>query len=211
MAPEAQRTTEPVAQSSIDKFAARRAELAESALLTLSELGYARTSLREIAANSQFSHGVLHYYFTGKLDLITHCVRVYKAECVKRYDDIRDSAQTAEQLRIDFAQGLAATMAQDAKMHRLWYDLRSQALFEAAFRVDVCDIDTSLEIMVWRIVRRYCDLAGSTPAMSSAATYAMLDGLFQQALLAHLSGRTEAREQLVQDVMQALDRLVMDR
>jgi AcrR family transcriptional regulator len=40
----------------VDKFAERRAELAEAALQTLSELGYARTSLREIAENSEFTH-----------------------------------------------------------------------------------------------------------------------------------------------------------
>jgi AcrR family transcriptional regulator len=46
----------------MDKFAERRAELAEAALQTLSELGYARTSLREIAQNSEFTHGVLHLF-----------------------------------------------------------------------------------------------------------------------------------------------------
>ena len=54
----------------MDKFAERRAELADAALQTLSELGYARTSLREIAQNSEFTHGVLHYYFRDKVDLI---------------------------------------------------------------------------------------------------------------------------------------------
>ena len=64
-----------------EKAAERRAELAEAALQTLSTLGYARTSLRDIAQNSVFSHGVLHYYFTDKVDLITACVRQYKARC----------------------------------------------------------------------------------------------------------------------------------
>ena len=47
------------AQRPADRFDARRDQLAESALLTLGELGYARASLREIAANSPFSHGVV--------------------------------------------------------------------------------------------------------------------------------------------------------
>ncbi len=54
----------------VDKFEERRRELADAALQTLSELGYARTSLREIAQNSAFSHGVLHYYFRDKVDLV---------------------------------------------------------------------------------------------------------------------------------------------
>ena len=55
----------------VDKFEARRAELADAALATLGELGYARTSLREIAQKTEFSHGVLHYYFRDKNELIT--------------------------------------------------------------------------------------------------------------------------------------------
>ena len=54
----------------------RRTQLAESALRTLSELGYARTSVRDIAQNSEFSHGVLHYYFKDKAELIVYSVRL---------------------------------------------------------------------------------------------------------------------------------------
>jgi AcrR family transcriptional regulator len=69
-----------------DKFEARRSELANAILLTLAELGYARTSLREIAQNSPHSHGVLHYYFQDKLDLIAEAVKIFEAMCVTRYD-----------------------------------------------------------------------------------------------------------------------------
>ena len=79
---------ERISRRQVDKFAERRAQLADAALQTLAELGYARTSLREIAQNSQFSHGVLHYYFSDKQDLLTHCVRQYEAACVTRYDEI---------------------------------------------------------------------------------------------------------------------------
>ena len=110
----AQRKDDRISRRQVDKFAERRAQLADSALLTLSELGYARTSLREIAQNSEFSHGVLHYYFRDKVDLITHCVREYKARCVKRYDEIVATARTADDLRTSFAAGLAQTMVEDA-------------------------------------------------------------------------------------------------
>jgi AcrR family transcriptional regulator len=68
-----------LARRPVEKFTERRAELAEAALQTLSELGYARTSVREIAQNSAFSHGVLHYYFNDKVDLILCSVRLYTA------------------------------------------------------------------------------------------------------------------------------------
>src|ERR1700733_3919604 len=113
-----------------DKFAERRSELAQAALHTLAELGYARTSLREIAQNSEFSHGVLHYYFSDKVDLITHCVRHYKARCVTRYDGIVATAKTPEELKTGFGTLLAETMIEEPTMHRLWYDLRAQSMFE---------------------------------------------------------------------------------
>ena len=171
-----------------DKVAARRAELAAAALKTLSELGYARTSLREIAQNSEFSHGVLHYYFADKVDLITHCVREYKALCVTRYDQVVATATTPEELADGFLAKLAETLTGDASMHRLWYDLRNQSMFEPTFHEDVAAIDASLERMIWRVVSRYAELSGGRIGLPSSDAYAMLDGLFERALLRHLSG-----------------------
>ena len=81
----------------------RRTQLAQSALATLGELGYASTSLREIAQNSEFTHGVVHYYFADKVELIIHCVRLYKTQCVSRFDEIvvtaRDARGAARRVR----------------------------------------------------------------------------------------------------------------
>src|SRR6476659_733601 len=203
------RPADRVSRRQIDKFADRRAQLAESALVTLSELGYARTSLREIAQNSEFSHGVLHYYFRDKVDRITHCVREYKARCVTRYDQISASATTADELRLGFAAGLAQTMIQDAHLHRLWYDLRGQSMFEASFREDVAAIDASLERMIWRIVSQYSELVGAPPAVTPSTAYAIFDGLFQHGLIRHLFGHPEAHDELRTTVEQMLPTLVV--
>lgn len=179
-------------KTSDDKFNVRRAELGEAALQTLAELGYARTSLREIAQNSEFSHGVLHYYFTDKLDLILCSVRQYKARCVKRYDEVTATSESYDELLQGFAAALGETLRNEASLHRLWYDLRAQALFEAAFRDDVAEIDKSLEKMIWRVLSRFAELTGRPLNVPSAVAYAMFDGLFQQALLKHLSGDKKA-------------------
>ncbi|MEW6640424.1 MAG: TetR/AcrR family transcriptional regulator [Pseudomonadota bacterium] len=187
-----------------EKFNARRIELAEAALATLGELGYARTSLREIAQNSEFTHGVFHYYFADKLDLICCCVRHYKAKCVTRYDEVTATARSREELLEGFANKLAETLRDDASMHRLWYDLRAQALFEDAFRGDVLEIDQSLENMVWRIASRYAELGGRTPAVSSGVLYALFDGLFQRYLLKHLADDPRAIPEMVNEVKRLL-------
>jgi AcrR family transcriptional regulator len=201
---------ERIARRQVDKFAERRAQLAASALQTLSELGYARTSLRDIAQNSEFSHGVLHYYFSDKVDLIMHCVKQYKAECVKRYDEIVATARTATELKHGFSSILASTLRDDAPMHRLWYDLRNQSLFEESFRTDVIEIDQSLQRMIWRIVSQYAELIGAPLTVSSSAAYAIFDGLFQQALLRHLAGHSDADRQLQESVESILDHLIVE-
>jgi AcrR family transcriptional regulator len=199
MASPATRSRRPV-----DKFEERRRELADAALQTLGELGYARTSLREIAQNSPYSHGVVHYYFADKVELITYCVRQYKASCVTRYDSIVASAVSADGLAEAFADALVATMVDDAPMHRLWYDLRSQALFEASFREDVLEIDAQLEHMIWQVVARFASLRGVAVSMPSSRAYAMFDGLFQQALLRHIAGVEGASDELRTGALQLL-------
>ncbi|MFV0458243.1 MAG: TetR/AcrR family transcriptional regulator [Actinomycetales bacterium] len=178
----------------------RRDSLAESALRTLGELGYARTSLREIAANSEFTHGVVHYYFRNKTELITYCVRYYKAQCVHRYDGVVAGSVTDRELLAAFADKLVETIADEAPMHRLWYDLRATSLFEEPLRADVLAIDATLEQMIWRVVSRYGELAGREPGVSSATAYAMLDGVFERALLRHLAGHDDALPALREQV-----------
>lgn len=184
----------------VDKFGARRVELAEAALATLGELGYARTSLREIAENTKFTHGVFHYYFSDKNELICFCVRHYKAKCVTRYDEVVATARTREALMDGFLEKLGETIREEAPMHRLWYDLRAQALFDEAFRQDVAEIDKSLEAMVWRILGRFAELGGKQPTISSGALYGLFDGLFQKALLGHFAGKADAIPTLLAEV-----------
>ena len=202
------RSLDRVPRERVDKFAERRAELASAAIQTLSELGYARTSLREIAQNSEFSHGVLHYYFSDKVDLITCCVRQYKEHCVTRYDQVTAESDSFDALLDGFVAAIGATMRDEAHLHRLWYDLRSQALFEPAFRPDVMAIDDSLEQMVWRVVTRFHELAAVSSRTPSASIYASIDGLFQQCLLKHLSGDTSAIDEMQSNIRQLLCGLV---
>ena len=187
-------------RSQVDKFDERRNELAESALLTLGELGYARTSLRDIASNSPFSHGVLHYYFADKLELVAYSVTHYKLRCVHRYDDVVAESTTERELLDGFSAKLVETLIDEAPMHRLWYDLRVESMFDERLRETVLRIDGALQDMIWRIVTRYSELAGRELVMDPPAAYGVLDGLFQAALLGHVTGSPTALPTLVSQV-----------
>ncbi|MGS0893349.1 TetR/AcrR family transcriptional regulator [Burkholderia stagnalis] len=191
----------------VDKYEARRVELAEAALQTLAELGYAKTSLREIAQKSDYTHAVLHYYFEDKLDLIRCSIRHFKAHCATRYDVVTAAARSRDELMSGFLDKLAETIRDEPQMHCLWYDLRAQALFEDAFRDVVNEIDKSLEEMVWRVVTRYAELGGTQPSITPGAAYALLDGLFQKHLLLHVSNDPDAIPHLLDEVRTLLPKL----
>jgi AcrR family transcriptional regulator len=195
----------------VDKYDERRAQLAESALATLGELGYARTSLREIAQNSPFTHGVVHYYFSSKAELIVHCVREYKKVCVTRYDDVVELSSSADELAERFADKLVETLTDDTAMHRLWYDLRTQSMFDDDLRADVLEIDLALEQMIWRVVSRYSELARRDPSFDSPTAYALLDGVFEKAVLAHLAGDPAALRELRDRALQVLPTLLVPK
>ena len=164
--------------------------------------------LRDIAANSEFSHGVLHYYFRDKVDLITHCVREYKAQCVTRYDQVVATSSSASELAAGFLDKLTETLVEESAMHRLWYDLRGQSMFEESFRADVAEIDLSLERMIWRVLSRYAELAGVPLDLTPPTAYAVFDGLFLQALLRQLAGDPDAARDLRTAVAAVIGRLV---
>ena len=192
----------------IDKHDARRRALADSALQTLGELGYAKASLREIANNSDFTHGVVHYYFHDKLELIVYCVQQYKATCVTRYDGVVAQAMTPAELVDAFAAKLRETIVEEAPMHRLWYDLRAQSMFEPSLRTAVLQIDKTLEDMIWRVVMKYASLAGVLPVVRSQSAYAALDGIFQRALLGYVCEEFGALDSLVAEVTDIFPLLV---
>jgi hypothetical protein len=71
----------------------------------------------------------------------------------------------------------------------------------------VLEIDQRREEMIWRVISRYASLSGFSVALPPAAAYAILDGLFQQALLHHLAGDEGAAELLRANVVLVLDTL----
>lgn len=174
----------------------RRIQLADAALQALSEQGYARTSMRDIEQVAGYSHGGLNYYFKDKSELVLYCIKRYKTQCSTRYDYVIATAQTPEEMLDGFAQKLVESLVQEGQFHRLWYDVRTQAMYLPAYQSDVLEIDALLEEMTWRIVSRYAELSGRPVALPSTVIYGALDGVFQKALLDHLAGRTSAPEEL---------------
>lgn len=202
------RSQDRIIRRQVDKFGRRREQLAAAALVTLSELGYARTSLREIAQNSDFSHGILHYYFRDKIELITFCVRRYREDQISRYEHLLHTASTADDLRRAFGEAIAGTWQEDEPGYRLWYDLRNQSLFDDSLRHEVLETDECLHQAIWRVISQYGQLAGKVAVLPSVATYALFDGLIHQGLLRTAAGIDTAAIDLRSYVELLLDYVV---
>ena len=153
----------------------KRQQIAASAIKALTQLGYANTSMRDIASLSDMSLGMLTYYFGEKSDLIIYCVTNYKSDFV-RANEAAISVEGDRTAVLDtFATGLAHTIKTDAASHRLWYDIRAQAMFDDSFRPAVNDIECRLMEMV-RLLR---DRIGLPHPKDVDTDYAALDGLFR--------------------------------
>ena len=191
-------------RSPVDRFDERRNELAESALLTLGELGYARTSLRDIASNSPFSHGVLHYYFADKLELVIlqhHLLQdALRAPATTRWSSSRPPRRSC-------STGSRPSWSRRSSTRRRCTGsgttCASRACSTSGSARPCSGSTAALQDMIWRIVTRYSELADREVAMDPASAYGVLDGLFQAALLGHVTGNPAALPTLVTQVHSA--------
>ena len=173
-------------QARTERKAAKRDEkkrqLAASALEALKELGYANTSLRDIAERSDLSLGMLHYYFEDKNELIIRCVATYKAEFVETVRmSIAGHATRADTINA-FSVALAKSITDEGGTHKLWYDIRNQSMFDATFLPAVTEIEASLMEMVAAFLRE----VGKDGEVDTETSYAMLDGMFRLYTHKHL-------------------------
>lgn len=171
--------------------AEKKRELARHAISTLGRIGYARTSLRDIAEQSDVSLGVLHYYFEDKIELISFCVQMYKDEFIDDLDTAVLESATPEAAGQALVDRLVAVMRDQTSTHMLWYDISAQALFDPVFRPVVAEIEAALVGVVARVLRRFgADEADAT------ATYMVFDGIFRHHLLRHVGGDAEALQKM---------------
>jgi AcrR family transcriptional regulator len=172
-----------------EKRTGKKNELADSAVEVLSQLGYARTSLRDIAQHSGISVGVLHYYFEDRVDLISYCTRRYKDDFARMLERTLDNGGPRRQIASAFINALVDAVENDADKHRLWYDIRAQALFDESFHQTIDEIET-LQI---DIIRRLMLQLG-TKNTDPLGVFLALDGTFRHYLKRRLRNDSQALE-----------------
>lgn len=151
----------------------KRRALAESTAEALCELGFANTTMRDIAARSGDSLSTLHYYFEDRVDLITYSVRYHKMAFLAELGEAV-AADTIEELIGLFSAGLAKGVTFHADRHKIWFDIRNQAMFDDVFAPAIDDIEGTIIQIFADIENRF--LPGRADA---ALDYTAVDGLFR--------------------------------
>jgi AcrR family transcriptional regulator len=174
------------------KSADKKRELALHAISSLAELGFARINLRDVAQRSGVSLGVIHYYFDSKTDLLISCVSLYKEDFIIGLKDLIAQAQRIDKLQADITDYLANTIDLHAHIHRLWYDVRAQAQFDAAFQPAVAEVETAL-IDVFRVLLgKMHELDIEVRHTDPLKLYITLDGWFRYFLQRKLMNEADA-------------------
>ncbi|NOD64827.1 MULTISPECIES: TetR/AcrR family transcriptional regulator [unclassified Ruegeria] len=163
----------------VRKRDAKKREIAESAINALKIYGYARTTLRDIAAHSDMSLGSLHYYFEDKDELLVFCVRQYKLHFVELMTSAVEGIEAPDKAMKAFCHALAETIQQEAELHRLWYDIRNQAMFDDTFEPVVTEIEELLIGMMAPL---------AVERTEQERLYMRLDGAFRFLLQGYLKG-----------------------
>ena len=181
---------------------AKRDELAQAAIVTLSQLGYARTSLRDIAEQTGGSVGLVHYYFEDKAELIIHCVRLFKMAFVQAVDARMSATSNSREATEAFLEAMVATLRDDFALHRLWDDIHAQAMFDDRFQAAVTEIEALLVSMMGRAFSRM----GFDTELAEDG-YTAIHGAFHYHLYQFICGRTDAPDRARTQLRRILDRL----
>ncbi|WMM34228.1 TetR/AcrR family transcriptional regulator [Shouchella clausii] len=88
---------------------ARREQIIQACIRTLSEIGYNKISLTKIAKNAKISTGLISYHFTDKADLIHHTLMYLVADQLHYISECIEAAKkgATEQLKAFIEASLA--------------------------------------------------------------------------------------------------------
>lgn len=116
-------------------------------------------------------------------------------------------AESASALLSEFVDVLVRAAQDQARTHRLWYDVRAQALFDASFRPAVDDLENRMVGVVQRLLDQVRTLGGELAPNSpigATSAYVTIDGWFRYFLQQHIAGDVRACASLRQRLAQVL-------
>ncbi|WP_170424246.1 TetR/AcrR family transcriptional regulator [Ruegeria arenilitoris] len=183
----------------------KRRELAENAIKTIAQAGYANTTLRDIAASTGVSLGKIQYYFPEKEGLLLYCIDLSVDRFTGQLTEILDADLTPDAARSAYVELFAYSIANHANMHRLWYDIRNQAMFDGQLRGRVADVEARFIEICDELGRKF-----AAKNVSGVEIYVILDGAYRYFIQQSVSGMPVTAERMSKMLNRIIGRLTGD-
>jgi len=161
--------------------------LAARALVPLAAQGYAAIGLREIASELGVSLGSLHYYFNDKNELLSSSMQQYKLQSLGELQAITHANTPASEKTNAFVDLMCVRITQETQLHRLWFDMRVQALYNDELK----EVIDQYEEAFSEVSRQLLSAIGSSTIPAAQAS-AIFSGLFFDGVRDALRGNTQA-------------------
>ncbi|TWE10414.1 TetR/AcrR family transcriptional regulator [Rudaeicoccus suwonensis] len=181
----------------------RRHDLAVAAVETWSEHGYAHVSVRNVAKRTRFSHGMVHYYFASKDELVAECVEIARQGTQIDAGGAIEAASDVAGVTAALTDALCASLAESANLHRIRYDLRNQSLFDEELREHSEMLQKPWEDALARMHARLAEL-GADESIPAWIMDAQIDGMFQRAVRKQTIGDSNVSDELKNDLQSVL-------
>jgi TetR/AcrR family transcriptional repressor of bet genes len=114
----------------------RRQQLIDATIATLARMGFARTTLTEVAATAGLSHGLIIFHFETKENLLTETLQFMAREYRDNWEkalaeaDKSPAAQMDALIRADFTDAICAP-DRLAAWSALWVEAQSRPIYQA--------------------------------------------------------------------------------
>ncbi len=170
------------------KQKAKKNVFAHATLSLLAEHGYADISLRLIAKETKVALGLLSYYFKDKNALLSYSITLYKQGFIQELEATFSADLPLEDITYNIIELLAKYLNENADSHRLWYDIRAQAMYRSEFQSVVSEYEDSMIQLIGMFMKQ-CGRDDDPLEF-----YIIFDGFFRYFLQQKLAGDDNSAE-----------------
>jgi len=168
----------------------RRRELAAAVWRVISRDGMEGVSIRDVAAEAEWSPGALRHYFKTRDELLQFAARLVYERVYRRLADRRDAGTLTEAIRAILAEVLPLDADRRTEA-AIWLAFVSRGLVDESIALEQQVAFSGLRDLCLRITRevaqRGCLAPGLDPDQAATHLHALIDGLTLHLLLGKLA------------------------
>ena len=156
-----------------------RERILEAALTVLKTDGYAGLTTAKVAARSGQNKALISYHFGSKQGLVADVARTVSAAFTDELLQAVGAARNARGLARGAADGLAAFIARDAGLARLYFDMAAHSTVDPEVRAIMAEMKAGYRSVLREQLARVTDGPRSSDDAEATAVYMMacLEGL----------------------------------